>query len=150
MRTVGMQGETMARHVVRAFAALVLTSASLLAGGLAGAVTPGAVPPDGPLGSASRPLSRAGSAEVSFISDECTRTVLRYGSRGQCVTGLQMTLYVLYSEPLRFDGSYGPATTAAVYRVQARYGLTYDGICGPQTWATLVWALNQARNGLPY
>ncbi|GEN78845.1 peptidoglycan-binding domain-containing protein [Actinotalea fermentans] len=140
----------MARHVVRALAALVLTSASLLGGGIAVAAPTTAPPPDGPLGTPLRPLSRAGQAEVSFISDGCTRTVLRYGSRGQCVTQLQMTLYVLYSEPLKFDGSYGPATTAAVYRVQARYGLTYDGICGPQTWAKLVWAHNQARNGLPY
>lgn len=140
----------MARHVVRALVALVLSSASVFAGGLAVAAAPTALPPDGPLGSPSRPLSRAGSAEVSFISDDCTRTVLRYGSRGQCVTALQMTLYVLYSEPLAFDGRYGPATTAAVYRFQARYGLTYDGICGPQTWAKLVWAHNQARNGLPY
>lgn len=140
----------MAGHVVRALAALVLASASAFGGTMAVAVPTTAAPPDGPLGSPSRPLSGAATVRASFVSSECTRTVLRYGSRGQCVTQLQLSLYVLYGENLKFDGSYGPATTAAVYRMQARHGLTYDGICGPQTWATLVWALDRARNGLPY
>jgi peptidoglycan hydrolase-like protein with peptidoglycan-binding domain len=141
----------MATHVVRALGALVLASAAVLGGAVSvNAVALGAPPPSGPLGTPARPLSGAGSVGTAFISDDCTRTVLRYGSRGQCVVQLQMTLNVLFSEGLSFDGRYGPATTAAVYRVQARYGLAYDGICGPQTWAALVWAHEQARNGLPY
>lgn len=141
----------MATHVVRALGALVLAFAAVLGGVVpAGAVTGTAPPPTGPLGTPSRPLSGAGSVSTSFISDDCARTVLRYGSRGQCVVQLQLTLNVLFDEGLRLDSSYGPSTTAAVYRVQARYGLSYDGICGPQTWAKLSWALEQARNGLPY
>ena len=138
----------MASHVLRALGALVLASAAVLGGAATTAV--GAVPADGPLGAPDRALSGAGTVRTSFISDDCTRVVLRYGSRGQCVVQLQLTLNVLFDEGLRLDGSYGPSTTAAVYRVQARYGLPYDGICGPRTWAALQWALDRARSGLPY
>lgn len=138
----------MSSHVLRALGALVLASAAVLGGG--SAVGAPAAAPDGPLGAPGRALSGAGSVRVSFISDACTRTVLRYGSKGQCVVQLQLTLNVLFDEGLRLDSSYGPATTAAVYRVQARYALPYDGICGPRTWAALQWALDRARNGLPY
>ncbi len=141
----------MATQIRRALGALVLASAAVFTGVVpAGAATVVAPPPPGPLGTPSRPLSGAGQVETSFISNDCARTVLRYGSRGQCVVQLQMTLYVLFGEDLSFDGKYGPATTAAVYRVQARYGLAYDGICGPQTWAKLLWALDRARTGQPY
>jgi len=140
----------MASHVLRALGALVLASAAALGGATSVAVGAPAAPPDGPLGAPGRALSTAGSVRASFISDDCTRVVLRYGSRGQCVVQLQLTLDVLFDEGLRLDGSYGPSTTAAVYRAQARYGLPYDGICGPRTWAALQWALDRARNGLPY
>jgi len=36
------------------------------------------------------------------------------------------------------DGSFGPATTTAVKRVQQYFGLTQDGVCGPMTWSALV------------
>lgn len=140
----------MASHVLRALGALVLASAAVLGGATTAAVGSPVLAPDGPLGAPGRPLSGAASVGTSFISDDCTRVVLRYGSRGQCVVQLQLTLNVLFSEGLRLDGSYGPSTTAAVYRVQARYALPYDGICGPRTWAALQWALDRARNGLPY
>ncbi len=139
----------MTGHVLRALGALVLASAAVLGGGSAVVGAPHASP-DGPLGAPGRALSGAGDVRVSFISDACTRTVLRYGSKGQCVVQVQLTLNVLFDEGLRLDSSYGPATTAAVYRVQARYALPYDGICGPRTWAALQWALDRARNGLPY
>lgn len=140
----------MATQILRALGALVLVSAAVLGGATTAAVGASAAPPDGPLGAPGRALSEAGTARASFISDDCTRVVLRYGSRGQCVVQLQLTLNVLFDEGLRLDGSYGPSTTAAVYRVQARYGLAYDGICGPRTWAALQWALDRARSGLPY
>jgi len=36
------------------------------------------------------------------------------------------------------DGSFGPATTAGVKKVQQFFGLTQDGIVGPASWSALV------------
>ena len=36
------------------------------------------------------------------------------------------------------DGVFGSATTAAVKAVQQLFGITRDGIVGPQTWSVLV------------
>ena len=36
------------------------------------------------------------------------------------------------------DGTFGPATTAAVKAVQQMFGIAQDGIVGPQTWSVLV------------
>ncbi|WP_330240669.1 D-Ala-D-Ala carboxypeptidase family metallohydrolase [Streptomyces sp. NBC_00525] len=63
-----------------------------------------------------------------------TRT-LRPGATGNDVAQLQIRVagYPGYNSVLAVDGSYGPATTAAVKRFQAAYGLAADGIAGPAT-----------------
>jgi peptidoglycan hydrolase-like protein with peptidoglycan-binding domain len=50
---------------------------------------------------------------------------------GDAVSRLQSALH------LSTDGNFGPETEAAVRRLQARHGLTVDGVVGPATWSVL-------------
>ena len=61
------------------------------------------------------------------------------GAKGPGVACLQSWLVSL-SELAAEDvvGSFGPKTTAAIKRVQARNGLTADAICGPDTWKAIL------------
>ncbi len=63
------------------------------------------------------------------------RTLSR-GTSGSDVTQLQIRVagWVAYGENLALDGSFGPATEAAVKRFQSAYGLSADGIAGPNTY----------------
>ncbi|NBM15370.1 D-Ala-D-Ala carboxypeptidase family metallohydrolase [Streptomyces sp. GC420] len=64
---------------------------------------------------------------------------LSEGMSGADVTQLQIRVagYPGYGGVLAIDGSYGPATKAAVTRFQQAYGLTADGLAGPQTFNKL-------------
>lgn len=64
------------------------------------------------------------------------RTVLRPGDRGDDVTALQRLL-VAAGHAIATDGSYGPATEAAVRAFQAARRLDVDGVTGPKTLAAL-------------
>ncbi|WP_031505992.1 D-Ala-D-Ala carboxypeptidase family metallohydrolase [Streptomyces megasporus] len=88
-------------------------------------------------------VSTAGTAHA----DACytwNRT-LSQGMSGSDVAELQIRVsgYPGYGNVLAIDGSYGPATAAAVKRFQAAYGLTADGIAGPQTFSK-IYALQDA------
>lgn len=76
---------------------------------------------------------------------------LRPGASGDPVRDLQRRLS---RAGLRADGDrtglYGPVTEAAVRAFQERRGLRIDGICGAQTWASLVEAGHALGDRLLY
>ncbi|MFC7405407.1 D-Ala-D-Ala carboxypeptidase family metallohydrolase [Georgenia alba] len=67
-----------------------------------------------------------------------TRT-LAEGASGEDVRQLQIRLagYPGRGAQLALDGSFGPATRAAVERFQGAYGLDVDGVAGSQTYAQI-------------
>lgn len=55
------------------------------------------------------------------------------------VKAVQALLNLRLSTDLEVDGQYGANTDAAVRSAQRRYNLAVDGVCGPQTWAALIF-----------
>ena len=80
-------------------------------------------------------------------------TALREGSSGQNVRLVQFwlkiarTMYTSLSN-VTVDGRFGSATTAAVKRFQAYFGLTRDGVVGRTTWNKLYEVYNDIANKL--
>jgi len=69
---------------------------------------------------------------------------LKAGDTGAQVKVLQRALARLGYSTGKVDGSYGPATQAAVQRFQRAKGLTADGVAGAKTLQALRAALRQA------
>ena len=63
--------------------------------------------------------------------------LLKEGSEGVAVRGLQRRLIALGFGPDEIDGRFGPQTEAAVRAFQEKYELEVDGIVGDQTWERL-------------
>lgn len=85
----------------------------------------------------------------SYTRDESTSSttaLLQKGSTGEAVRNLQNNLISLgYScGSAGADGDFGSGTEAAVRAFQKAYGLTIDGIAGPQTLAAIQTALANA------
>ncbi|NNG21183.1 N-acetylmuramoyl-L-alanine amidase [Naumannella sp. ID2617S] len=62
---------------------------------------------------------------------------VRQGATGDLARAVQLALNAGGAK-IAVDGSFGPATLAAVKAYQSREGLTADGVVGPLTWRSLV------------
>jgi len=87
--------------------------------------------PDGVVGPATWTALIA--ATSSSALSPYRRTVLSPGSTGTAVFALQKALRVSPA-----NGTFGPATKAAVIAVQKAHRLTPDGVVGPATWTALI------------
>ncbi|MEU7022242.1 peptidoglycan-binding domain-containing protein [Streptomyces sp. NPDC046203] len=61
------------------------------------------------------------------------------GASGEQVRWLQETLWQCYGQNIVSDGQFGPATAAALKKVQAALNLSADGVYGPQTRDAIKW-----------
>ncbi|MCI4066403.1 L,D-transpeptidase family protein [Micromonospora sp. R77] len=89
--------------------------------------------PAAPAAAAGVPTTQV--AQVARLST--AQPVLRQGSQGSAVAGLQRRLAALHYDVGSADGIFGPSTFHAVVAFQKVNGLTRDGIVGPRTWAAL-------------
>ncbi|MFC6286018.1 D-Ala-D-Ala carboxypeptidase family metallohydrolase [Nocardioides sp. GCM10027113] len=81
------------------------------------------------------------SAPSPAYADECytwNRT-LSSGASGSDVAELQVRVagWAGYGVVMSIDGSYGSQTATAVRNFQSAYGLSADGVAGPQTYAKI-------------
>ena len=72
------------------------------------------------------------------------KPTIRQGSKGGAVGYLQSVLKCRSGQPLN-PSAKGPwtfttLTTTSVRNFQAFWGLTVDGVVGPQTWPVIDWA----------
>lgn len=121
---------------IRNAAVSTALTAIVIAGGTVLAAGPASAAP-------ARDVAASGPAKASAVycgyDNRVTPSTIRYGSSGNTVREAQCLLLSLgYSVGSSgIDGQFGSATRSAVYALQADYGLSYDGIVGPQTWNCL-------------
>jgi len=91
------------------------------------------------------PVPSTSTPAPSPILPAPTRDYMARGSRGGHVPQLQQILNALGAAPqLAVDGVFGSGTERALKAVQAKHGLTPDGIAGPQTLGLLYGLLGAA------
>ncbi|HEY3959284.1 MAG TPA: peptidoglycan-binding protein [Solirubrobacteraceae bacterium] len=78
--------------------------------------------------SSSEPAASEDGSSASGATSEDGESTQTQKSAGNRVQRLQAALHVTP------DGDFGPETEAAVRRLQARHGLSVDGVVGPATW----------------
>lgn len=119
------------RHRSSVFA-VIATFAAVLFAGTATANAAPVTPSMAPTGAAT-PMSIEGLCNYNG-----THPTISYGDTGSAVSHAQCLLknYHGYSY-VSIDGIFGSDTRTAVKDLQARYGLTVDGIVGPATWDAL-------------
>lgn len=83
-----------------------------------------------------RPRYELITGTATEAEEEYDMPQLQRGSKGKAVKVLQVILGWL-----EVDGSFGPATQAAVIAFQKAHGLEPDGIVGPKTWKALLGTL---------
>ena len=76
-------------------------------------------------------------ADTIETDENDVRPTIRRGSTSVDVEYLQRHLNGFGFSSLVVDGIFGAATEEAVKNFQRYYGLTVDGVVGPQTWAKL-------------
>jgi N-acetylmuramoyl-L-alanine amidase len=85
------------------------------------------------------------------LSSLLTDLPLRPGASGESVRDVQRRLTGLgFATNSDRAGTFGPGTEAAVRRFQSERGLRVDGVCGEQTWSSLVEAGYELGDRLLY
>jgi peptidoglycan hydrolase-like protein with peptidoglycan-binding domain len=63
---------------------------------------------------------------------------VQFVHRMQALIAVISTINTIPAGRITADGAFGPSTKAGLIAVQHFFGITEDGICGPETWAKLV------------
>ncbi|UYM05731.1 D-Ala-D-Ala carboxypeptidase family metallohydrolase [Solicola gregarius] len=94
-----------------------------------------------PSSTAAAPAPSTASAASAAAADGCYTWsgTLKEGASGDAVRQLQIRVagYANYGEVLGLDGEFGPKTAQAVAAFQKAYGLSSDGVAGPNTFAKI-------------
>ena len=85
---------------------------------------------------------------VNAYAAKANGSVLQYGSTGAEVKTLQTNLNSLGYSAGNPDGIFGEATKNAVVSFQKTYGLTVDGIAGPNTLDAISKTINYKKNSI--